>query len=351
MKKFKVRLVLAVFCSILGAFSVAGCGGAGHWSPPVVLAVPDTTAPLVTTVHPLNNASGIAVNTTLTATFNEAMDPSTFATATFTLRQGDKVIPGAISYSGMTALFVPNNNLETGVAYTATITKGAHDIAGNALSNDYVWTFTRIETADVTAPTVASVVPLNNAFGVGVSGIITANFSEEMNPATFATSTFVLKKGTSLIPGAVGCAGITAVFTPGAPLEPGAVYTATITTGAKDLAGNALASDYVWTFTAGVVADVTAPRVTVVIPVNDSTGVAINTQVSATFSEAMNPDTITTTTFTLMNGTTVVAGSVTYSGFTAVFTPDVNLGANTYYTATITSGAMDLAGNALIGNQ
>jgi hypothetical protein len=44
----------------------------------------------------------------------------------------------------------------------------------------------------------------------------------------------------------------TAIFSPLAPLIPGTTYTATITTGAKDLAGNALVINYVWSFTTGL---------------------------------------------------------------------------------------------------
>ena len=43
--------------------------------------------------------------------------------------------------------------------------------------------------------------------------------------------------------------GLTATFTPGVNLAYGTVYTATITTGVKDLAGNALATNYSWNFT------------------------------------------------------------------------------------------------------
>ncbi len=68
---------------------------------------------------------------------------------------------------------------------------------------------------------------------------------------------------------------------------------------------------------------------------------------AATFSKAMDSSTITTTTFTLKQGTTAVAGTVTYAGTTATFTPTANLAASTAYTATISTGATDLAGNAL----
>ncbi len=48
----------------------------------------------------------------------------------------------------------------------------------------------------------------------------------------------------------------------------------------------------------------------------------------------MDPLTINSATFILMNGTTAVTGIVTYSGVTATFTPSVNLAYNTAYTAT-----------------
>jgi hypothetical protein len=47
---------------------------------------------------------------------------------------------------------------------------------------------------------------------------------------------------------------LTAVFTPTAPLALNTVYTATITTGAQDLFGKGLASNFTWTFTTSTVA-------------------------------------------------------------------------------------------------
>ena len=60
----------------------------------------------------------------------------------------------------------------------------------------------------------------------------------------------------------------------------------------------------------------------------------------------MNPLTINGTTFLLTQGITPVLGTVTYAGTTATFSPSANLASNTLYTATITTGAKDLAGNA-----
>jgi hypothetical protein len=91
--------------------------------------------------------------------------------------------------------------------------------------------------------------------------------------------------------------------------------------------------------------DTTAPTVTSTSPVDGATGVAVNANITATFSETMDSATITGTTFTLKQGTTAVTGTVTYSGTTATFNPASDLSNSTTYTATITTGAKDEAGN------
>jgi hypothetical protein len=93
--------------------------------------------------------------------------------------------------------------------------------------------------------------------------------------------------------------------------------------------------------------DTVAPTVSSTNPVNGATGVAI---ITASFSEAMNASTLTTATFTVTGpGATPVAGTVTYNASTNIarFTPTNALAASTAYAATITTGAKDVAGNAL----
>ena len=311
---------------------------------------PDITAPTVVSTVPANAAVGVTINSAMSATFSEAMDPLTITTITFTLKQGATPVSGAVTYSLVTAVFTPLANLASSTIYTATITTGAHDLAGNAMAGDYVWSFTTGAVADTTAPTVIATVNADGATNVATNTRIAATFSEAMNPLTITTATFVLEQGTTQISGTVTYSGVIAVFAPASILAANTEYTCTITTGAQDLAGNAMAIDYVWSWTTGDAPDVTAPTVVSTIPVNAATGVAINSAMSATFSEAMAPLTITTVTFTLKQGTTTVPGTVTYVGSTATFTPAGNLNANTTYTATITTGAQDLAGNTLATN-
>jgi hypothetical protein len=100
-------------------------------------------------------------------------------------------------------------------------------------------------------PTVSSTDPVNATTGVIPTQPISANFSKTMDGATLTRATFTLLQGTTPVSGIVSCSDTTATFTPDSIFKHYASYTATITTGARDLAGNALAVNYVWSFTTG----------------------------------------------------------------------------------------------------
>src|SRR2546425_811824 len=141
-----------------------------------------------------------------------------------------------------------------------------------------------------------------------------------------------MKQGTTAVAGTVSYAGVTATFNPLSTLAPNPTYTATMTTGAKDLAGNALATNFSWSFTTGVTPDTARPIVSFTVPANAATGVAINQKIAVAFSKAMDPLTITPVTFTLKQGTTAVTGTVSYAGVTATFNPLSTLAPITTYT-------------------
>src|ERR1700735_1843413 len=108
------------------------------------------------------------------------------------------------------------------------------------------------EQVSFSSPAVIATVPANGASGIPVSQVITATFNKIMNAATINTSTFkVTATGGFPVVGAVTYSGTTATFTPIASLAASTVYTATITTGATDTVGNALASNFSWSFTTG----------------------------------------------------------------------------------------------------
>lgn len=307
------------------------------------------TVPSVTATSPANEATAVAVNAEITATFSEAMDADTFTPSTFTLAKGTVAVSGAVVYAGTKATFLPLSSLTSNTVYTATITTAAKSAMGVALAASHSFTFTTTGPAP-TVPSVASTSPAADATDVGIDAVVTATFSETMNNETITSSTFTLNQGTTAVAGTLTFGAMSATFTPSSPLEAAKVYTGTFTTDVKSAAGVPLAAIHTFSFTTSAAPDTALPLVSATDPANGATGVARNKVVSITFSEAMDPATITTGTFTLKNGTTAVAGTVAYSGVVATFTANNNLPVATELTATITTGAKDLAGNALAAN-
>jgi hypothetical protein len=304
--------------------------------------------PSVTSTDPAGNATGVALNNKISALFSVTMNAST--STKFSLKQGNVNIAGTSETIGTTASFMPAADLLPNTLYTATISKTAVNGSGTSMLNDYTWNFTTGGLADIIKPVVTSVSPVNNATGVTLSHNVVVTFSETMDASTFNALTFTLKQGTTVIAGAITTTATTATFTPAADLTANKTYTATITVGAKDNAGNALSANEVLVFTTAEAADTQLPTVNATDPLNNAAGVARNKVVSVIFSESMNPLTITNSTLTVMQGTTVVAGTVAYSVKTATFTPSAVLTSGLVYTATITTAARDLAGNGLAAN-
>ena len=327
-------------------------------------ATPDTTPPTVSSTLPLANATGVATNTLITASFSQPMDPLTITTENFTLAcPTGTPVSGTVRYaaSGNVATFTPTSTLPATTGCSATITTGVTDIAGNPLAVNYVWAFTTGATPDTTPPTVTSTTPPANATAVAINTLITAGFSEPMDPLTITAANFTLACPTGTpVSGTVGYAvnGNVATFTPTSTLPANATCSATITTGVTDLSNNALANAFVWVFTTGAAPDTTPPTVLSTNPAAAAVGVCINKALNVTFSEPMNPLTITTATVTLVTISGVsVQGVVSYDAQTdiATFTPNANLTGTpaTNYTATIEggpNGVKDVAGNALVAN-
>lgn len=298
--------------------------------------------PLVTATNPTDGATNVPLNQQITATFNGEVDPATINSSSFTI-VGSAAVAGTISYSGLTATFIPNSNLKPNTTYVGTITTLVKDFTGNALQEDYIWTFS---TGATIRPMVASTTPTDNATNVVINKVVAATFNMPMDPSTI-TSSFTLKQGTTPITGVVTYSANTAFFTPASNLISNTIYTATITTGAESAAGTAIANDYVWQFTTGTTV---APKVLTTSPTNNENGVELNKVVTVNFDMAMDELTLTDATFTLKQGTTTVSGNVTYTGTTASFTPSIDLLSNATYTATITTGAKNAAGIALANN-
>jgi len=227
------------------------------------------------------------------------------------------------------------------------ITITAEDPSGNL--GRVTTTVTR--TPDVTPPTVRATSPASGASAVGTNSSFTVTFSEVMDLATISTSTVLLKDNSNNpVSGSVTYSNSVATFTPAANLQGSTTYTAAITTSVKDVAGNALATAYVWSFTTGPAPDTTSPTVSSTLPANGATCVPTETPfVTATFSEAVSSQTVNANTFLVKDSLNNLVGGTAALDFLgqANFAPNSPLSDSSSYTGTITTGFTDLSGNHL----
>jgi len=352
-KNYLLPLSILCFLIITGCSSSGGSAAGGN-SPA------NGTSPKVTYTVNANGATNVAVNSKSGAFFTTEMDPATINASTFTLRQGATPVSGKVGYNGLGALFTPLHNLAPYTTYTATITNQARDLEGNSLGSDYSWSWTTGAVLDTTLPKVIHTVNPDGAVDVFINTKIIASFNKVMDPSTVTAENFTFMQGATPVPGKVTYLGLSLIFTPTNLLAANTRYTATITTGVKDLAGNPLPSNYVWSLTTGSRLNTAIPKILYTTPnisprstkaaalITPSISLGVLTA-SATFSEPMDPLTITTLTFSLNRGTVPVPGTVIYNPqtFTASFIPTDNLAPNTTYTATITNGVRNIAGTPL----
>src|SRR2546426_1004299 len=306
-------------------------------------------APTVTVQAPAPGATGVPLNTTVTASFSKAMNAATIFSF------NDPVpaeiytpsLPAALPVyaAGTVATLTPSSPLGAGTVYTANVAGSVTDAIGTPLGADSLWSFTTN-----VPPTVTVQAPAPGATGVPLNTTVTASFSKAMNAATITTATFRLR--------AVGISSLmirrpprstlfpyTTLF-PSSPLGAGTVYTATVAGSVTDIAGTALGTNVAWSFTNDV-----APTVTAQAPTPNATGVGISTTVTVAFSKPMNAASITTATFRLRAAGSAadVPATVTVNaaGTVATLTPSSPLAAGKLYTATLAGSVTDVAGTAL----
>jgi Ice-binding-like/Bacterial Ig-like domain len=178
------------------------CGGGFNVAPGVGGGV---GSPTVTSTNPSAGSTNVNINTTVTAIFSTPMDPTTITGTTFTVTQAGAAVSGTVTYAGSTATFTPTSDLVRSLPFSASISTGAKDLAGNALAAANPWTFTTGTTISVgpspvdlgtagnfvaLAKTAISTVPTSALTGnIGVSPAA-ATFLTGFSPTADATNVF-----------------------------------------------------------------------------------------------------------------------------------------------------------------
>ena len=328
------------------------------------IVVVDTTPPTVLSSLPADTNINERVDRYIDVTFNEDMDPGTIIGANFSLtyNAGGTTVTGTVSYQGLaqTLRFIPSSVLPSFTEFTATVTTGVTDVAGNALETDFVFTF-----YTENPPNIASTFPGANSTFNNVNATITAIFGEAMEVTTITSAQFTLDELDGQA-GAVVTADVPGLFsylddpdneinyTPTAVMNPNTWYRVTLDNTIADLTQNTIggntATDYVWEFKSEP-----SPSVVNTIPPNTGQFVEVNGDVLITFNEDMNlpvnlPDDDTVVSFfedaTPAN---TVAGTITYASGTQTitFNPTALLTSNMTYRVTVRDNITSLSGNPL----
>jgi len=155
-----------------------------------------------------------------------------------------------------------------------------------------------------------------------------------MTNSTLTTASFTLATtGGAAVTGTVNVSGNTATFTPSVPLVASTQYTATITTAAKDAAGNALAANSIWSFTTTQAPDTTAP----LTPTSLTASAVSASQINLSWSAST--DNVAVTGYRVYRGNTLL---ITLGNVTTY--QNAALSASTTYSYAVQ--AIDAAGNA-----
>ena len=332
---------------------------------------PDTTPPVVSTLSPADNATGVAVGANLVVAFNEAVVLGTGNITIKNLTDATQVVIAVtdvsqVSLSGVTLTINPTVDLLPSKSYAIQIDAGAvTDMATNAfagITDDTTWNFATV-VPDVTPPTVTTFSPATSATGVAINTNLVVTFSEAIALGTGNITIINLTNATQSViavtdSSQVALSGSTLTINPTADLANSKNYAIRMDAGAvKDLSNNpfaGIADDVTWSFVT-VAGDVTPPTLSTTSPANNATGVAAAANLVATFSEAIAPGTGNITINNLTDATQAViavtdAGQVSLSGSTLTIHPASGLALGKSYAIRIDAGAVtDLSTNPFAG--
>jgi phosphatidylinositol-3-phosphatase len=210
-------------------FLLAACGG-GPMTPSAMNG--DTTPPTIAITSPTSGSSYATGSASLSIS-GTAADNVGVTQVTWSNSRG-----GSGTASGTTSWSIGGVTLQSG---NNVLTVAARDAANNTASKTLTVTYTP---PDTTPPTITSTSPAASAINVATTSAISVTFSEAMDSATITSLTFFA----SGVSGSIQFSGTTATFRPSSALSASTTYTVTVTTGVKDVAGNPLGSNRVWSF-------------------------------------------------------------------------------------------------------
>lgn len=364
----------------------------------------DYSQPMIMGSFPMPNMMGFptlgpgGAPQPLELNFNKSMDSATIADADASdagsniylteAGSGTKIAGAVTAPSATMARFTPTSSLTAGKAYTLFITPAVKDTTGNPVSGNspggnYILSFsttgqmfenpgsiTNFGMGNSFPPFVVGVQPAPGKLNLPLNTKVFVSFSEAMqtgatnlanvklyqvsNPFTASESKTLVSTTNS-----ADASNKIVILSPASSLLSSVQYRVEVLGGivsSKGIPlGNPGSAGYVTNvmfksdFTTGASSDTTAPTVSATIPAASATSVNTTKPIVISFSEAIDPSTITDSSVSVKLGSSAVSGNLSYDPMnrTATLVPNYALTASSTYTISVTTAVKDLAGVTL----
>ena len=390
-------------------FPTSSFGAANYWVDVVYFQSNSTTPPMVSTAAPVAGATQVSLSTPASVKFNQPMNPSSMTVSNFVLKDAsNNSVSGTVTYDSVSSTFTfqPGSTLKALSVYTATVKGSVLNFLGTAMGVDYSWSFTTSHGCPCTiwSPTTTpAVVDSGDNGGVELGVKFTADFNGSILGVRFyksvgnvgthvgnlwSTSGTLLGTATFTNESSSGWQQV--VFSSPVAVTAGTTYVASyyapnghyswdqgafnfvgfdnaprhaLSTGVAPGNGVYLygtksafpTSSYDGTnYWVDVVYDQTSgnapPTVTSVTPSAGSSGVGLGSTVSVSFSQPLDPTSITSATFTVIDpSNNPIPGTLTYDpgSFSILFQPNPEFAAQSIYTVVVSGSVRNLNGQQL----
>ncbi|MCB1158185.1 MAG: Ig-like domain-containing protein [Leptospiraceae bacterium] len=304
----------------------------------------DKTPPEVNYTTPYNYETNYSRNRSILIVYDEPILSESVKENTLQVFHATTQVPGKLEVNRNTLKFIPTEYYAANSLHTVKLQKSVKDLAGNVqpVFKEDVFYFTTGNDIDTEPPILKTSTPLNAS-----------------------TDTFILKQGDTVIETEISSYGSVVQiqlpkpgvgFQPVVGFQPNTTYALLITTGIKDLSGNALASEQTISFTTTDTSDRTPPVIETVIPADGSTNVSNNTLITVNFSEAIDVNTLNTSSFYIEEifedgSIKKVPGAVSGEGRSLIFRVNESFRTSTKHQITLMGTIKDLSGNAMGTNK
>ncbi|RPI99346.1 MAG: hypothetical protein EHM39_06690, partial [Chloroflexi bacterium] len=272
--------LLILLTSLLAGFSLLAGG--------LAIAQDDALPPQVVDTIPLAGEE-LPLDGPVTFYFDQDMDAASVEAA-FSV---SPAVAGDLSWpTASTLVFTPTADYERAAEYSFTLADTAESAAGVPLVDAYTLNLRTVGYLEV-----SEVLPAPDSEAVDTDAIITVIFNRPVVPLVSVEDMGTLPQPLVIDPPVEGKGEwlntSIFMFTPDTGLRGGTTYTVAVTAGLEDVTGGILSEDFSWSFTT------LQPDVLEIYPYDGDEGIVLETPVSVTFTQPMDPASLENGGFTL----------------------------------------------------